>query len=121
MRLGVDVMGGDNAPEEILAGCLEAVELIQEGDVIVLAGQEELIRPGVERAGLASSDKIEILDTREVVAMDDSPVEAVRGKRDSSIVRLAELASPKADEDKRIDAWVSAETPVPASPRHRCT
>ena len=43
MRLGVDVMGGDNAPDEILNGCLEAVELIDEGDVVVLAGQAELI------------------------------------------------------------------------------
>ena len=69
MRLGVDVMGGDNAPGEILAGCLEAVEMIEEGDVVVVAGQAELIRPAVESAGLASSNKIEILDTREVIAM----------------------------------------------------
>jgi glycerol-3-phosphate acyltransferase PlsX len=108
MRLGVDVMGGDNAPDEILTGCLEAVELIEEGDVVVVAGQAELIKPAVERAGLSSSSKIEILDTREVIAMDDSPVEAVRGKRDSSIVRLAEIASKKAPENERIDAWISA-------------
>ena len=73
-------MGGDNAPGEILTGCLEAVEMIDEGDVVVLAGQAEVIRPAVESAGLTSSNKIEILDTREVIAMDDSPVEAVRGK-----------------------------------------
>ena len=108
MRIGVDVMGGDHAPQEITAGCLEALDQLPEGDQLVLAGPADAINEQL-KAGNASLDpRLELLDTPEVIGMDDSPVEAVRSKRNSSIVELAHLASPKTPEGKRLDAWISA-------------
>jgi len=108
MRIGVDVMGGDNAPEEIVSGCVSVLDRLQDDDVLVLAGPAERTRELLARDGAEGHDHIVILDTPESIGMAESPVEAVRAKRDSSIVRLAELASPKASDDDRLDAWISA-------------
>ena len=108
MRIGVDVMGGDHAPQEIAAGCLEALEKLPEGDVLVLAGPEDVVAEQVKAGGAESDPRIEILHTPEIIGMDESPVEAVRSKRASSIVQLAQLSSPKADKEKHLDAWISA-------------
>ncbi|MCH2123032.1 MAG: phosphate acyltransferase PlsX [Pirellulaceae bacterium] len=107
MRLGVDVMGGDNAPEEIAKGCAEVLEHLQDDDQLVAAGPKSQVE-SLLREHNALDKRVEIIDTPEVIAMDDSPVEAVRSKRDSSIVRLAHMASPKATPAERLDAWVSA-------------
>ncbi|MBC02702.1 MAG: phosphate acyltransferase PlsX [Phycisphaerae bacterium] len=106
MRIGVDVSGGDNAPHEILKGSFDALPRLGEDDVLVLAGREATIRESMAEAGIKDS-RIEILDCPEIIEMSDSPVEAVRGKPDSSITRLSRLGGPKAG-DERIDCWISA-------------
>ena len=108
MRIGVDVMGGDNAPEEIVSGCVAVLDRLQEGDVLVLAGPADTTSELLAKDGITDDPRIMILDTPEWIEMAESPVEAVRSKRNSSIVRLAELASPKAPESERLDAWISA-------------
>lgn len=107
MRIGVDVMGGDNAPEEIVSGCVAALERLSDDDVLVMAGPSETVRALLEKDGV-DDPRLVLLDTPEVIGMAESPVEAVRAKRDSSIVRLAQLASPKAEPAERLDAWLSA-------------
>jgi len=107
MRLGVDVMGGDNAPEEIAKGCVEVLEHLQDGDQLVLAGPIEQVKSLLSEYA-ADDDRIQVIDTPEVIGMEESPVEAVRGKRNSSIVRLAQLSSRKADPAEALDAWISA-------------
>lgn len=106
MRIGVDVMGGDNAPDAIIDGALGALEGIAPDDQIVLVGDESVIRPAVEQAG-GAAERIEIVGTTELIAMDESPVEAVRGKPDSSIAVLAKMAGRKAGK-KRLDVVISA-------------
>lgn len=106
MRIGVDVMGGDNAPDAIIDGALGALEGIAPDDRLVLVGDESVIRPAVERAE-GAADRIEIVGTTERIAMDESPVEAVRSKSDSSIAVLAKMAGRKAGE-KRLDVVLSA-------------
>jgi len=106
MRIGVDVMGGDNAPDEILKGALEALDLLESDDVLVLAGDAGIIADGMQERGINDS-RVEILECSETIGMDESPVEAVRAKRDSSIAKLSRLAGPKAG-DERIAAWISA-------------
>lgn len=110
MRIGIDVMGGDNAPEEILAGCVAAIDRIPEGDVLVLAGPREIVEALLRKHNVdLDSPRIEIVDTPEVIGMAETPVEAVRKKRNSSIVRLAEMASVrKASAEEFLDVWVSA-------------
>ena len=74
VRVAVDAMGGDRAPEEIVAGALAA----RSADVApVLYGPREALEPLAEG--------LEIVHAEQVVAMDDKPSEAVREKRGSSM------------------------------------
>jgi glycerol-3-phosphate acyltransferase PlsX len=74
VRVAVDAMGGDRAPEEIVAGALGARS---EGVEPILYGREEVLR------GLAGG--LRIVDVPQVVVMDDKPADAAREKRDSSM------------------------------------
>ncbi|MHC5004308.1 MAG: phosphate acyltransferase PlsX [Planctomycetota bacterium] len=105
MRIGIDVMGGDNAPGAILEGAADAVRHLDAGDRLVLVGDEQVLRRGVEEHGLGDG-RVDIVGTTEVIGMDESPVDAVRTKKDSSITVLATLAGRKAKEP--LDAIISA-------------
>jgi glycerol-3-phosphate acyltransferase PlsX len=94
MRIGVDVMGGDNAPHAILDGAIGALPRLDEADRIVLVGDRDVIEGCLDDAD-APRDQIEIVPTSQVIAMAEPPVEAVRNKPDSSITVLAALASAK--------------------------
>jgi phosphate acyltransferase len=74
VRVAVDAMGGDRAPEEIVAG---AVRAASEEVEPVLYGRRELLEP------LAGD--LEIVHTEDVVAMDEKPADAAREKRESSM------------------------------------
>lgn len=97
MRIIVDAMGGDNAPEEIVNGALWA-----KADLscdIVLVGQKERIEPLLG----SNAGTVEIVDAREIITMDDDPSTATRRKKDSSMaVALSML------KDGKGDAMVSA-------------
>ncbi len=107
MRIAVDVMGGDNAPDAILTGCLNAVELLGPGDTLVLIGDQEIIREGISERGLKNEKRIEVFPTTQVIGMSELPVTALRNKPDSSIVRMGWLGSKRAG-DKRCDIIISA-------------
>lgn len=91
MRIGVDAMGGDYAPQEIVRGALEALPSMN-GHELVLIGDEKAVRHELERLG-STDDRIRIVHTTQVIGMEEVPVEAVRGKKDSSICRMAQMAS----------------------------
>jgi glycerol-3-phosphate acyltransferase PlsX len=95
VRIAVDAMGGDNAPREIIAGVIEALPLLDEEWHVVLIGTESAIREELSRHPEAESyaDRVHVEATTEVIAMDESPMEAIRQKKDSSIVRMAKLAA----------------------------
>ena len=77
IRVAVDAMGGDRAPEEVVAGALEARS---EQIAPVLVGPS-----GLETGGL------ELVEAPTTIAMDEKPGEAVRAKRDSSLVTACRL------------------------------
>ncbi len=80
MKIIVDAMGGDNAPEAIVKGSLKARD---DFDIeLVLVGKKEEIEACIADA---SRDRIEIIDAREVVTMEDDPSTACRRKKDSSM------------------------------------
>ena len=109
MRIGIDVMGGDNAPDEILKGCFAALSKVPADDTLVLFGKGDIIEEAIKDRGLSKDGpgaRIEVVHCSEVIEMDDPPVEAVRSKRDSSIARAAEHAGPR--HPNRCDAWISA-------------
>ena len=105
MRAAVDVMGGDRAPEAILQGCWEAAPLLDGQDVVLLVGDETVTRPALEASGLtpAKRERYRVVPTTEVVGMDESPVEAIRNKPNSSISVMCKMAS-KGEADVVISA-----------------
>ncbi len=80
MKIIIDAMGGDNAPEAIVKGALRAKDEL--GVDLILVGQKEKIEeylPG------ASNEHVEIVDAREIITMEDDPSTATRRKKDSSM------------------------------------
>ena len=110
MRIGIDVMGGDNAPHAILEGIFLSLEQLEAGDRLVLVGDGDRIEEAM-REHSVRDDRIIIVPTSQVIAMDEPPVEAVRSNPDSSITVLAELASSRKAARRGIeplDAIISA-------------
>lgn len=87
MRISVDAMGGDYAPEEIIRGTMLAAETWPDLHLI-LVGQQELILPFFIGA---KPTNIELVEASEVIGMDEHPAKAVRKKKDSSIVVATKL------------------------------
>lgn len=97
MRIAIDAMGGDHAPEEIVLGAIEATAEMGQLEII-LVGDQEKINP------LLPNDKpIEVIHTTEVISGDDEPVRAVRRKKNASLVLAA-----KEVKEGRADACISA-------------
>ncbi len=96
MRLAVDVMGGDNAPDAILKGCIDALEVLGDDDELVLIGDESLIREHLAERGV-SDPRLTVLHAPDSIPMDEMPTRAVRQRTGSSIVKMALLGSKKAD------------------------
>lgn len=105
MRIGLDVMGGDHAPHAILDGAILALDRLAPEDELVLVGDQEAIESKLGEAGV-NDPRLQILGTTEIIEMDESPVDAVRNKKDSSIVVLAQQGGRKAQ--RRLDAVISA-------------
>lgn len=106
MRIGVDVMGGDNAPGAILDGALASLEKLDPSDELVLFGDSRVIQAGIAKLASSRKSQVKIVATTEVIGMDESPVEAVRAKPDSSITQLCKHASRKMKNP--LDAVISA-------------
>ena len=83
MRIILDGMGGDNAPDEIVRGAVEASKLIE--DEIVIVGDGDKIEFQLKKYKY-SDEKISVKHASEVIENDDAPVRAVRRKKDSSMV-----------------------------------
>lgn len=92
VRVAVDAMGGDRAPDEIVAGAREAAAL--PGVEVLLVGRPDAI---------GDAGGLEVVPAREVIAMDEDPAAGVRRKKDASLVRCAELVR-----DGKADAMLSA-------------
>ena len=107
MRIAIDVMGGDHAPDAILNGALAAVELLRDQDTLVLIGDEAIIREGLAEAGLKNNPRIELEASTNDIGMAESPVTALRAKPDSSIVRMGFLGGRKAG-DRHCEVIISA-------------
>jgi phosphate acyltransferase len=84
LPVAVDVMSGDHPPHEYVAGALRALAE-DEQLTALLVGQPEIIEPRLQSAPASVRVRAEIAAATQVVAMDDSPREAIRRKKDSSM------------------------------------
>ncbi|SHF21175.1 Fatty acid synthesis protein, partial [Caldanaerobius fijiensis DSM 17918] len=100
MKIAVDAMGGDNAPYEIVKGAVLAANEMNEQ--IVLIGKSDEINSILQREN-AKLSNIEVVHAPDVIKGEDSPVAAIRSKRESSMYIGLEMLR-----DKECDAFVSA-------------
>lgn len=100
VRVALDAMGGEDAPRVPVRAAREALEQDEELEVLLVGRRKTLVAALGEEA---SSRRLGIVDASETVAMDEPPVQAVRRKRDSSIVVGLRL-----QREDRADAFVSA-------------
>lgn len=84
-------MGGDHGCGVVIKGVKLALDTDARISSVLLVGQEDKIRPALQEAGLTDS-RVQVVHASEVLAMDESPVEAIRKKKDSSMVRAIDLA-----------------------------
>jgi len=94
-------MGGDYAPENVVAGALDALRESGGRFTVLLVGQRERVQQELDR--YSPRHGCTIVDAREVVTMDDAPNAALKTKRDSSITVGVSL-----HRDGKADAFVSA-------------
>ncbi|MBB5172114.1 phosphate acyltransferase PlsX [Texcoconibacillus texcoconensis] len=97
MRIAVDVMGGDHAPDEIIQGCQDAIESFDDIQ-LTLVGDKARIP-----SQLTKDERISVIHTEEKIESEDEPVRAVRRKKQSSMVLAVQEVK-----EKRADAAISA-------------
>jgi len=95
-------MGGDHGCVVAIKGVKLALQDDSRITSVLLVGQEEKIRPALIEAGLTDS-RARIVHASEVLTMEDKPLEGIRKKKDSSMVRAIELVR-----DEKADAIISA-------------
>ncbi|MDH7599313.1 MAG: phosphate acyltransferase PlsX [Sedimentisphaerales bacterium] len=102
MRIALDAMGGDFAPDAIIDGVIDAQQHLDADDQVILVGPTQTIQARLAgRTGLG--ERISIVEAPEVIGMDEPPVESLRAKPKSSIAVLAKLAK-----QGQTDAVISA-------------
>ena len=107
IRIALDAMGGDNAPGEIVRGGVDAAVGLEDVKVLLVGVKEqidaELAKYPKEVAAATKKGTLEVIHAPDVAEMDESPVTAVRKKKDCSINVAMRLVK-----EGRADAFVSA-------------
>lgn len=85
IRVAIDAMGGDNAPEAVVAGAIDALEQSDSDVHVLLAGPEDKLRPLVDQADPKGTLNLHVAHAPEVIGMDESPAAAIKNKQESSI------------------------------------
>lgn len=101
IKVAVDAMGGDNAPSEIVKGAVEAVQQNRE-ILVLLVGRQEVVEKELDKYQYEKG-QIQIVPASEVIETEEPPVNAIRKKKDSSIVVGMNLVK-----HGEADAFVSA-------------
>ena len=100
-KVALDAMGGDNAPAEIVKGAVDAVT--SRGDIkVYLVGQTDVVQEELNKYPYPK-ERIEIVEAPEVIEMAEPPVQAIRKKKQSSMVVAMNMVK-----QKEADAFVSA-------------
>lgn len=101
MRIAVDVMGADHGCGVVVEGARLALRHFPAISRLYLVGDQAAIRQAWEEHGPLDA-RVEIVHASEVLTMEDKPIQAVRRKKDSSIVRAVELLR-----ERRVEALIS--------------
>jgi glycerol-3-phosphate acyltransferase PlsX len=99
MKVALDAMGSDNAPQTELTGMTEALTEFSDIEISLVGKKEIINNPKLN----LPTERWEIIDSEEVIGMQDSPSEVLRTKPNSSIAKSINLLK-----EKKVDAVVSA-------------
>lgn len=102
MKIGIDIMGGDYAPVETVAGAVQALHELPEGVRLVLIGDATAITNELNKHGISPSS-FDIVDAPEVIGMGEHPTKAFQQKTNSSITVGFHLLK-----EGKIDSFASA-------------
>lgn len=102
MKIGLDVMGGDFAPDAVVEGAVDSLEHLSAGDELVLIGDRDAILAKLEELNTDPSH-FRIVHTTQVIEMGDVPAKAYSQKPDSSIAVGYRMLK-----DGEIDGFCSA-------------
>ncbi len=102
MNIGLDVMGGDYAPESIIKGAVLARKILPSTDTIVMFGPENIIKENLRILNV-SLQGLEIVNTSQVIGMGEQPTRAITHKTDSGIARGFQYLK-----QNKIDSFASA-------------
>ncbi|MCF0150560.1 MAG: phosphate acyltransferase PlsX [Firmicutes bacterium] len=102
MRIAIDAMGGDNAPAEIVKGAVHACDRVDAQ--LILVGREEQVQAELDQyEGRYEPGQIVVRHAEEVIEGDDHPVQAIRRKKNSSMLTAIDMVR-----DGEADAALSA-------------
>ena len=101
IKVAVDAMGGDNAPGEIVKGAVDAVNVRKDIQVL-LVGKQDMVKEELKKYTYPK-DQIEVVHAEEVIETAEPPVNAIRSKKNSSLVVGMNMVK-----QKEADAIVSA-------------
>ena len=101
MRIAIDGMGGDNAPQAVVNGVIQALNEFNDLEFYI-TGPEDIIKEQLKKENY-TGDKITIIDAKEVISTNEHPVMAIRKKKDSSLCKALNLVK-----EKKCDAVLSA-------------
>ena len=89
--IAVDVMGSDLGPEELIIGIRQALSTDKSDYRIIVVGDDKVISPLLVRHGVMKDNRVKIYNASEVIVMDEKPIQAMKTKRDSSMMRSIDL------------------------------
>ncbi len=89
--IAIDAMGGDLGPAEVVEALVLAYARIPKLERTILVGNEEILGPLLARRGLDRDKRVRIEHANEVIEMQDKPLQALKRKKDSSMVRAIDL------------------------------
>jgi len=102
MKLLIDCYGGDNSPASNVEGALSALKKYEDLE-LVLTGDEVGIRSELERLGYRDDGRIRVVHAPEVITGEDKPTDAIRLKKESSMIKGIRLLR----EEKDIEGMIS--------------
>ena len=101
MRIAIDGMGGDNAPQAVVDGVIKAINEYSDLEFYI-TGPEEIIKEELHKQNY-EGDKITVVNATEVISNNEQPARAIKRKKDSSLCKALELVK-----EKTCDAVISA-------------
>jgi len=101
IRIALDTMGGDHAPDEVVKGGLSAVAEVADLEML-LVGPKEILEKSLAGRSFPKG-RVRIIHAPDIITADEAPVLAVRRKKDSSMITAVRMVK-----DGEADAVVSA-------------